>query len=394
MKKKLLSLVMAVAMVLSLAVPAFATNYWEYSSDTSKQDKAEQKLEFNARTFTPTISLILPDIGGTNIPMVLNPYRIEYTGNIGTESAKINGQVVSSANWNDQIICPIYAIQNKTNAKLNVKASTESVRNGDVAWATGNHVALDDTSKTAMINLVIKKTSVDSSWTNNAAYGINIASAMGKLDAYDTANNSVIKLADTTNEVQVATLKNASIEPDNSKTNYMLFQFDGELSRNSTTAWTASDKIKTTVTFTFTPVSIGDAKATYVRTDAVENTDTPRAITLNMPSPNGNSITPGDAFTNFGANPDGAAGWVPSLDNTDPGWTPVDVSAFGANAVSFTAGTRGAYTMTISADALAKLPKDGQAHDYNIVLGFKDKNGVPRTAELTLTLTRTAAGGS
>lgn len=383
MKKKLLSLVMAVAMVLSLAVPAFAANYWEYSTDTSKQDKAEQKVVFDAKTFTPTIKLTLPDTS-TAIPMVLNPYRIEYTGNIGTESAKINGQVVSAANWNDQIICPIYAIQNETNAKLNVKAKTETTVAGEVTLATTNHVSLSDTAKTAMINLVVKKTSVDSSWMSNSSYAIDTASAMGKLDAYDSANNTVIKLAATTNDVQVATLKNASIEPDGTKMNYLLFQFDGELTRNSTKAWTASDKIKTTITFTFTPVSIGDAVASVDKSSDQVSFATPTtAVTVALPT---STSDKGD-LTDIAQNPSASA-WAFSL-NTTPNWSVVDGSVFGVgtNDKPSISGT----TLSIPAAALDKLPKDNVKHDYTVVLGFDDKNGVPRTVELTIQLTRASS---
>jgi len=382
MKKKLLSLVMAVAMILSLAAPAFATEYWNVKNN-SEADKAksEQQIKFEAKTFVPTIKLTIPDTSKN--PMVLNPYKIEYTGNISaTESATVNSAVtVHSANYTDQIICPIYAIKNQTNAKLNVKAKATTTVGGEMALAT-SHVDLRATTKQAFINLVVKKNSVTSADWATATYAHVNNAVMGKLDAYDTTNNSVITLAATNNDTNVATLKNAALELDGSKTNYMLFQFDGELARNTTKAWAANDKLTTTVTFTFTPVSVGDAKGSYTNAgiDGTPSGD----ITLTLPvATSAGAIDNSSATFAITPNPAGG-GWTGSL-NAAPGWS-VESSDLTMTLAQQNGSTAGSLTITKAEQE--KLPADGHAHDYSVVLGFKDKNGVPRTADITLTLTR------
>lgn len=385
MKKKLLSLVMAVAMILSLAAPAFAANYYTWSSDTSKQDKNEQTVKFPAKMFVPTVRLTLPNLSTTDA-LVLNPYRIEYvstnsaTNYLNTVSASTNA--VASANYNEQVICPIYAIKNETNAKMNVKARAETSVSGNLALVDANtqHVALNETGTKAMINFIVKKQSVDSA--AYAGYKISVGSAMTPLDAYDTANNTVIKLAATNPEQKVATMSNAALET-GGKVNYLLFQFDGELSRAPSTPWTAGDKFTTTVVFTFSPIAIGDAVGTWTASNDVALPDSgisqPLTVTLPLSQ---NGVLDKKDVADFDKNP-GLSGWVASVNDT-AGWSIVDAGSLG---VTLDNGK-----LTVPVTSLKTLPKDGQSHDYTCVLGFNDKNNVPRTLDLTLKIKRTAPG--
>lgn len=383
MKKKLFSLLMAVAMVLSLAVPAFADDYWEFKN-TAESTSTAPKVEVKGKFFVPTIKLFVPNLTGEN-HMILNPYRIEYTSSIASATSVWSG-------GNDhisQLICPIYAVRSETPAKLNVKAAANATVQGTGFSLANDHISFSETGKKGFFQLVIKKQSVASS-PSDLGY-INTSSAMGKLDAYDTANNSVIKLSANaptgTNIPKVATIGIAT----DSAPQYMLFQVDGEMTRSPTPdSWASGDKLTVTSTFTFTPVSAPDAVATVdntVFTDTLSRDPiTTESKTINLPLMSSGSLdkknfaTFKEYWTGDGA-PD-----ISAVNASDPKWEIIDDAGLGFTC----AGTSGEYALTFGPTVLEGLPKDGTAHPYTFTLGYLDKNSVPRSVEVTVTITRQA----
>jgi len=376
MKKKLLSLVMATAMILSLAVPAFAagTNYWE--PQTATTDQASQEIIFAAKTFVPTIKLTMPNI--TTDPMVLNPYKIDYAGTTAT----INGTVtVNPANYADQVICPVYNIKNETDAKMKVKVATSTTATG--VTMVSDHVDITESGKKALLQFVVGKTGVAAANleanSNGAVYG--------RLDPYDLANNSVVTLnASTTTATEVATLASA-VSGTTTTANYLQFQFSGELSRQPNTAWTASDTVSTTVTFTFSPISGTDTTGTN-SAYAVAGTKIPFAAQsagkdIILPKIQNSAIVAGGVTSSDLTTAD-------QLNATDPKWDIVDAGAL-ADTETVVSGGANAPKLTIGKGALNLLPKDGNDHVYDVVLSYVDKNEVPRTMKLGITMARAAS---
>lgn len=370
MKKKLLSLVMACAMAFSLAIPAFASATEYYQASESDTDNLAQSVEFTVTTFVPTINLAIP-VAGDN-PVVLNPYKLSYTGDSNT----LSGQVVGNpADQTKQVISPVYAITNKTNVALKFSVSATTTLGSNASFTfDSKHVKLSETTKKAFIQLVFKKTD------NATAAPGNDNTAVQTLDVNNKTDYEAITLAvgkkdsDKTLKRLAASPVNNSGEPTG---NYLLFQFQGSLSRTPETGWTADDIFTTNMVFTFTPegnqdynanvqfavstpTSVGDLSAP-LKTDTVVTTHT----------------AAGDKKVTFTTDPS-------IVLPTDPGWTIISGGAYGATLGSGDDAGKLVYPKEIGSTVLTS---NATYKDY-VVVGFNDQYGVPKTVGLTVTITR------
>lgn len=399
MKKKLLSLAMALAMALSLACPAFA-NYFTHAAENeiNSLDTAPS-IEFTARTFVPTIKLTLPGLVSTSSPVVLNPYKLKFTG---TDNTLNNVAVGSGADQYKQVISPVYSIKNETNVALKFAVKADTERNSNDFTFTSNHVALSATAKQAYIALVIKKTEASTA-------GIGTSSEQ-TMDPLDTANNEVLVLGDGAKNTQPAQIKKLAPALNASgatAANYLQFQFQGSLSRTPNTGWTADDTFTTTLEFTFTPESGNDYTGTVAlatgSTTTLKGAKLANAIVIDPAATTGSVTHSGGAadatyatFTEVGTNP-AAAPKGPSgaavtkvadmADPTAPNWSLLSAGAFGATIDT----SNGKITYPDTTGETLDGSRTGKANTDTLVVGFTDFNGVPRTIGLTTTITHTVS---
>lgn len=365
MKKKLLSLIMATAMILSLAVPAFATGE-AYYADGTKEEQLTPTITFQATTFVPTISLTMPALNDN--PVVLNPYKIEVTG----ENIAVNGLAAAPA-ANDatkQVISPVYSIKNNTDAKLKFVVSATTTVADTVTLAT-DYVSLTETKKSAHIMLVVGKSEVSATDFGKAQYNDN--GAEQTLNRFDTAKYETILLKKGEAKSGATNMAIAAAAgTEEGQENYLVFQFQGDMSRTPTSSWLNTDTLSTVIKFTFTPDSAQD--------DVIDLT----ANTISLG--NENAVA---AFTSTSGNADIAtlANITPTkFDlNTTPAWEVIPgSSAYGAKLDPTTNPTK----IVVAKDGLKAL-KEG-THDDVVILGCKDSNGVPRTIEVKYQLTVTS----
>lgn len=381
MKKKLLSLVMACAMALSLAIPAFATDPYYQPAETDN-DNLAQSVEFTVTTFVPTIDLAIP-VASDN-PVVLNPYKLSYTGDDNT----LNGQVVGSgADKTKQVISPVYAITNKTNVALKFSLSATTTLGSDATFTFDNkHVKLNESAKKAFIQLVFKKTE-----SATAAPGSDTTQEQ-TLDVYDTANYETIILAAGKKDSD-RTLKRLAASPVDTNGeatgNYLLFQFQGSLSRTPETGWTADDIFTTTLAFTFTPEGNQDYTATLpIKIAGLADT----ALSANVSSATAATVHTAAATDTANITLDAAS--LPSggmadgtnlANSTDAGYSMISGGAYGATLDTST----GNVGKIVYPKELGKtLAISGTAYKDYLVVGFNDEHGVPRTIGIDVSITR------
>lgn len=383
MKKKLFSLVMAVAMVLSLAVPAFATNWHAWESESAVN---EQQVVFVAKTFVPTIKITMPKIE-TN-PVILNPYKIGFT--VSTDGNKLNGQAITVNDNTRQVICPVYLIKNETDVDMNFAIKATSTVGGALNLQS-SHVAITDTNKDALIQLAVSKTSTE--MTSTALSAAMSTGLIGTgLDPYDTVNNEVLTLASGDVETSAASLGTRTLAKKGTDATYLKMQFSGELSRNPSTAWAADDTLSTTVVFTFTPISAPDFTSTVVAQSVVFAEASIQDLSFNLPTMTAAGVVDGKDIFKTGTTPatvpvaDATNPVAFTVNPTTPAWQVVSGEAVGASV-----STGAAPALKLSKDALKKLPTDSNSYDYHVILSYADKNSVPRTLDVKIPITRASA---
>lgn len=215
--KKVLSVVLALAMVLALAVPAFATD------NTSLADIGKAatgaSTDMKGETKVPTIDIVVPK----NASIIVNPYQISVTPTGGTATQ-------------DTVISPVYYITNKSDIKLDVGMT--------VTGKAGSGVSFADAAPT-------------SSETANAVYL--------KFEAAPTATQAEPTWASATGVQSVKVTKTAQklegatgIKMDAASTstpNYIAYHVSGSAATAPTKPWTTAMTAGVTVAFTFKPIA-------------------------------------------------------------------------------------------------------------------------------------------
>lgn len=363
MKKKLLSLALACAMILTLAIPAFATDYYSHG-ETASEDLT-QTVTISAKTFVPTVKLTLP--GLTDPSIVLNPYKIAYTGGPDTNPTKLNGEDVGDTDDQiKQVISPIYTIKNETDVKLNFAVAVTGSVEGEVTFSN-DPVAVKETNKKAHVGLVMMKKEL------SAAPSADTSSAQTLIGA--TVGSATITKSDVeivylkTSETKLTAQK--SLADAKTAANYLAFQFIGDLTRKPTKAWADTDKVSAVITFTFTPESRQDYTV-----DATSGT----AISVSKAA----TTTSQDIVTVDNVKADSAMANATYAANAK--WEVADGGAYAAKADNSTM-TKAVFD-TNALKAIRALAQGD--YTQSIVLAVPDEDNIPRTIEYKFKLTVTS----
>jgi hypothetical protein len=208
--KKLGALIMALAMTLALAIPAFAT------------DAPTRSI-----TSTGANQLGLIDVTlGTDSGVTLNPYQMKAT-------ITPNGGTAQSS-YHQVFFVPVKCT-NKSTWGLKVNASiTGAIVGGAAQFVTS---VPKDNATTKDVFLY-------------AEFGVSAKDEEPAWEtAYTKAANQVLVGSEASAEKTVATLGAAS----SSKPNYLWYKFDGALTKSPETAWATGDKVNATIALTFIP---------------------------------------------------------------------------------------------------------------------------------------------
>jgi hypothetical protein len=271
--KKIASLVLALAMTTTLAVPAFAdgdTDAGEKKEETSSTAK-EYATQVDATYQDITIDVTVPTTGTA----VINPYGLPYAlkDSKSAEIGKVSGQQI--------VTQPLYISNNSTDVAFDVNATVTTTTSKDLTLATKTTSGTKSTSKEAFVYLEMEPstftgTKVDADtiakecldadeelWQTYSASASNFLilttaeggasskAAMATLAAKTTQNVKDEKGA-VQYESDGKTPKTEVVYADGS---VAVFRLAGDCVTAPSTAWSTSDTFSAKIVFTFTPNS-------------------------------------------------------------------------------------------------------------------------------------------
>lgn len=224
--KKTLSLLLAVMMVLSMAVPAFAA-----STGTAEiTDLSEEaSLEVPATISGAAIKMVVP----TSAKMAVNPYGLSVT---------IDGKTAT-----DSVFSPTYYVENQSTLPINVTVSISGDASGitlvntaaevEDEAGTKNLFALADLGPTAA-------SGTEPSWKNKAP---TKTTASGYTPTAVTGGDFIVLSKTAANK----TVKLDAKDDGTTKKDVLAFHFVGYANGKSSSPWGADDSLTANMTFTF-----------------------------------------------------------------------------------------------------------------------------------------------
>lgn len=237
--KKVISMMMALALTFALAIPAFASSSsrtFSASGSASLASGGQYTFNMEAFTQTPTINVYVPT-ATTNDKVVLNPYGIKYT---------LDGE-----DFTDQIIStPIY-LGSLSNVPVKVGMNVKATVAGNAAL--GNKSFAEDT-KTTTNSVFIWGQVIDASVTGASVDLTQTPS--GFANAYDTTEGktgSMILVGADVTRTGLYTIPAADDATDTANTEWACVKFFGDAVKAPTTPWANTDTVTLAITFTFTP---------------------------------------------------------------------------------------------------------------------------------------------
>lgn len=240
--KKLASAVLACAMILALAIPAFAEGEEGGASSGSTaasytySEKNTQNVTMKGATATAKIQVSLPSGAALTNSFVLNPYNVKYKLAVaGATEAE-----ATEAEMAKQVVSPILNIANNTNCKMQVDVTVTTTLGGNLKLLTApyeNNGQQTDTKNNAF--LFVNMTA------NNAAAATSSTAA---INTYNENTSIVLKAGDVKKTNFLQTNAAPSTGP-----NFIWIQFGGAMAQAATTPWTEKDTATVAFAFTFTP---------------------------------------------------------------------------------------------------------------------------------------------
>lgn len=310
--KKFWALIMALAMTLALALPAFA-------EDTTVTTAAQAELTGAGAGKSGAINVTLPPVG----TLVLNPYQMKAVIGTGDDAVSSYHQVFFKS-----VAC--------------VNKSTFGLKVG---------VKVMGTPSTSAVNLVStapKDTATEKDVFLYAEFGVSdsaTAEPVWETSYNKTANQLVLsnEYADAPKVVATLTATNGAtngngeaLNETTGKWNYLWYKFDGSAAKSPSTAWATADNVTPKVAFTFTPT-----------------VDTVYAVTLTNTT---SKTAAGTAKISFDLAPAGETITVTCVSDEDVPSTPTVTAKQGTTSLTVN-GTDGEYTFTMPAGDVAVTVK-------------------------------------
>jgi hypothetical protein len=242
--KRIMSLVLAGAMAASLAVPAFAAETTE-----STTDKNSTKISATYQAVTISV-----DVSPTGT-VTINPYGLPVS--IGKDDNSTDVTVK-----NEKLVNTAMTIKNKTDIKLDVNATaTASIKSGSDMTFSTTALTDSDTGKKAFVYLDVISSSITGTIGTADADGlVNKAYGAAAWTTYsETAKNVlVLNAAKSVSGTALTTLAASSASGTSGIDTYAagsvaFFRLNGSVVQSPKTAWTTADGFDATIAFTFVP---------------------------------------------------------------------------------------------------------------------------------------------
>jgi len=228
MKKKLFSLVMAVAMIAALAVPSFA------SSVVSGTGSQEGKVPLTGATALPTVKVTIPTSG----KVILNPYKM------AVADAGNSTEVAASNSIDDQVLSASHEIKNETQAPMKVGISIKATPSTGVELATKACTGKETTKSVFMFAELLYAGTEQKTAQNLKDLWAAPA------DVNDKCYPQIIASTEEKGNANFFTVPPAASA---SAPNYLYWTIRGNAATAPEEKWTAADTVGADVVFTFTP---------------------------------------------------------------------------------------------------------------------------------------------
>jgi hypothetical protein len=246
--KRIMSLVLAGAMAVSMAVPAFAAT----TTDDGEGSATNRSLKIDGTYQAVDIAVVVP----SSRAITINPYALPVK--IGTDAQDAEVKVKGM-----QIVTQPTAIKNQSDIPLDVNITATATVKGNLTLATTAFT--DDTIKSEKKNSAFLYVDVVSSTLTGSEDDVSaaaIASAWKDTtwSTYDESATNIITMTKSGTAVSknaVATLAYATME-DGAFSAYnagsvAFVNVTGQCAQAPTTAWTIKDGVTVQLAFTFTP---------------------------------------------------------------------------------------------------------------------------------------------
>ncbi len=259
--KATLAFAMACTMGLSVCAPAFAAETEITAPGTDGTYGGS--LEFDGTLATPTIKITLPASSGLSI----NPYNLDVSiGNDGSDA------IISD----EGVLSPIYGIESESNAALAIGVigtltapeGTADAPNEVVINTEGFIEVLEEPTGEKQVYAYIEfGTGAKSTDVSEGQDGSEIEYGGTFIGAYAKQPNQYL-LPESNDEGTLPTVigtlpaytdtnDNGAFDDGTDTAGLAVFTFGGDAQMNTAKAWTANDKVKATVIFSFNP--LGDS---------------------------------------------------------------------------------------------------------------------------------------
>jgi hypothetical protein len=224
MKKKILSAILALTMVMGISVASFAEDATLSGSEAATGGQA---VTVSSTTTTPTIKVVVP----TTAAIIINPFQLE---------VDIDGAGSGQEKSTDQIISPVYTIKSESNVDIAVNVSTFKVEkktgSSDIAFVSKS--AKSATAKSAYIYLFVADEITSSTATTTPTL---VATAAG---ASKNAVATIVKGGDAEAPKKVQFKLCGDVNANPTKTENKVTTAD---------PWKDADGVTIDLKFTFTP---------------------------------------------------------------------------------------------------------------------------------------------
>lgn len=255
MKKKLLSLIMAVAMIASLALPAFASTANVVQTPDSN-GVYSGGTTMGSQTRVAVVKVTLPLATNNANKVILNPYELKlFTSTSSNTAANSGNQVLADDNAvadadgvaSPQVITVPLEIKSESDVPLTVGLTAKATVGGETKLtATDVDQSAVDTDKNLFLYVDMLRTtdgSAVSDWTADTAPTWRDDSSKVNTDAF----SQVIPTA------QGAKRENIISIPEGTAGKYVYFKIMGSAAPSPKKNWTSSDTVSVELAFTFAP---------------------------------------------------------------------------------------------------------------------------------------------
>ena len=234
MKKKLFSLIMAVAMIASLAVPAFAA-----SPNVTGKGQQSRGVNLDGMMALAEVKVTLPESGKA----ILNPYKLKVSLSGDSISA------VSGDSMDDQILSASHEIKNQTAAPMKVGVKIKVTPSSGLEMSATPCTGQETTKSVFMFaEMLYGGTSQQTDTTAHTKALLKEWTDPAKVN--EACYPQIIASGDAEKEnANFFTVPEAS----DAAPNYLYWTLRGNTALAPENRWGETDKVTTVVTFSFTP---------------------------------------------------------------------------------------------------------------------------------------------